>query len=310
MISPENASVVAIIIHFSGIEYTKQCIASLQTLSPTPDQIIVVNNGTTQQKDKAELEAAFPGVKLLLVPNRGYSAACNAGIEFSLQFEPDFVWILNNDLVFCCSDVLQVALETQAQQSRLAVTSVKMCYLDEPDVIHWAGGQLDLQKMWGKTIGDGELDNGQYDMVQCTEWVTGANMLIPVEIYRTVGGLDEQYFLYMEDVDWSLQLRQNGYDCLYVGTSKILHKKHASTSKVRDFYFPRAMLLFAAKHYPDQLGRIIRRFYNHQVHPHFRARHFRAFWQDLSIVINALNLMPRRVAWQGVKEFVGSALVK
>ena len=305
-----NLSVVAIIVHHSGIEYTKQCLASLQTLSHRPKYTVVANNSLTKKRDSNELKAIFPYAHQLLLPNRGYSAACNAGIKFSLSLKPKFVWILNNDLCFDCPDVLSIALETIAQRSDVAAVSVKMCFIDEPHVINYAGGQIDSVNLWKKkTIGEFEVDHQQYNIIKETEWVIGANLLIPVDTFQSIGEFDEKYFLYMEDVDWSLRAKQLGYKCLYIGTTKVLHKKHASTEGVIDYYFPRSIILFTAKHYPDQLGRIVRKFYNHQFYPHLINKQYQNVICDIKIILSAFWSMPYKVAWQGIKDFFKLAVL-
>lgn len=296
-------NVIAIIIHHQGVDDTQQCLAGLTTLSLVPTHVVVVNNSETKEEDCKKLQESFPEVEQLLLQNQGFAAACNEGINSALYLKPTHIWILNNDIRFICPDALEVALEAVTQQPRIAVGSIKMCFINRPNIIHWAGGQIDLQNWWNFVVGENKIDAEQYSEIKETTWATGANMLIPIEAYHTIGQFDEQFFMYMEDVDWSLRAQHLGYKCLFIGTTKLLHKGGADTSAARNYFIQRARLLFVAKHFPNELGYVFQRFYQHQIHPHFQQKIYHKTLQDIKIVFSALRLMPCKVALQGIKDY-------
>jgi GT2 family glycosyltransferase len=98
-----------------------------------------------------------------------------------------------------------------------------------------------------RSIGFGEHDHGQYDTAHETPYAHGAAMMVKREAIEKAGMMPECYFLYYEELDWSLMMRRAGYDIWYEPAVTVFHKESQSTgqaSPLRTYYITRNRLLF------------------------------------------------------------------
>ncbi len=105
----------------------------------------------------------------------------------------------------------------------------KIYYYNEPERIWFAGGKVEYWKGWVSHIGIREPDNGQYDTPRDVDYLTGCCMLVKREVIERIGKLDESFFIYGEDADWSLRAARAGYRLRFVPSSVIWHKVSASS---------------------------------------------------------------------------------
>ena len=104
--------------------------------------------------------------------------------------------------------------------------------------------------MRNHAIGSGESDNGQYDSAHQTPYAHGAAMMVKREVVEKAGLMPECYFLYYEELDWSMMIRQAGYDIWYEPKVTIYHKESQTTgqqSPLRTYYITRNRLLFVKR---------------------------------------------------------------
>ncbi|BDZ69136.1 hypothetical protein GCM10025860_25840 [Methanobacterium ferruginis] len=106
----------------------------------------------------------------------------------------------------------------------VGILGPKLYFYDEPDTIWSAGCKLSWKLSRGIQIGVNELDKGQYDNEKEVEYVSGSAFLIKNEVIKKIGLMDEKYFLYFEESDWTLRANQASYKSLYVPTAKVWHK--------------------------------------------------------------------------------------
>ena len=108
--------------------------------------------------------------------------------------------------------------------------------------------------MRNRSIGFGETDHGQYDTAHITPYAHGAAMLVKREVIDKAGMMPECYFLYYEELDWSMMIRRAGYDIWYDPACTIFHKESQSTgqnSPLRTYYITRNRLLFVQRNNND-----------------------------------------------------------
>ena len=104
-----------------------------------------------------------------------------------------------------------------------------------------------------RAIGFGEEDAGQYDTAHPTPYAHGAAMLVRREAIDRAGLMPECYFLYYEELDWSMMLRRAGYDIWYEPACTVYHKESRTTgqaSPLRTYYITRNRLLFVRRNMP------------------------------------------------------------
>jgi len=219
-------SVSAVIVHFGSVDYTAQVVRRLQSFAgPEEYEIIVVDNAA---------EIPFPGedfprVRTLRIEeNRGYGAACNHGAAASRGRN---IFILNNDLDFPENPLPPLLGELTAHPRCGAVGPAlrfpdgrfQLSWGDDPNLLAEFRERRRQQESRGGS-GDAlrrrEADSRQ---ARSVDWITGACMLIPRAAWDAVGGFDEAYFFYFEDVDLCRRLRLSGYGIRYAPGAEVVH---------------------------------------------------------------------------------------
>ena len=169
------------------------------------------------------------GIRFLqLEDNLGFAAGNNKGIELALSIGCTYVMLLNNDTVIA-EDMIE---ELHSKSSSNTVTVPKMYYYNvngEKNIIWYAGGVLKYKGADGIHIGGGKRDSEEYSIEKKVTFATGCCMLVHKDILEKIGLLREEYFMYVEDTDYSIRLNQNNVDILYVPSAKLWHKVSSSS---------------------------------------------------------------------------------
>jgi GT2 family glycosyltransferase len=184
--------------------------------------VIVVDNGSTDDS-VSRINSAFPEILLLKSEdNLGFSGGNNIGIRHALTVGTDFVWLLNND-TRPSQDALCELVAKASSDERIGATASVCYYSDNPSIVQaWAGSRINLWIGYGRLCTEPHDDEG-------LDSLNGTSMLISRSALEDVGLLDEGFFLYWEDTDFSLRLRKKGWLIAAAPGSRVLHKVNAST---------------------------------------------------------------------------------
>lgn len=241
--------VFAVLINYETAIYTRECIESLVQSKQCDLEIIVVDNSTSAEGyAQLQKEIAPYAVTLIKAPeNLGFSNGNNIGIQYALAHGADYILMLNNDTVI---DENMIAELLQKADNK-TVTVPKMYYHANPTVLWYAGGEI--QWKFGKTahIGENQEDCEIYSQEKEVAFATGCCLLLHKKVIEQVGLWDESFFMYGEDVDYSIRLAQNGIKILYVPTAKLWHKVGASAGIVSalGIYYDNRNRFFLIKKY-------------------------------------------------------------
>jgi O-antigen biosynthesis protein len=250
-----------IIVNFNVKHFLEQCLCSVQQAATGLQvQVIVVDNNSTDNSMEY-LRPKFPGVQFIANPeNAGFAKACNQGFQ---QATGRFILFLNPDCIVpedCFTKCISF-LEAQPDAGGLGIKMIDGSgkFLKEskrsfPSPLTSLFKLFGLAKMFprSKTFARyhmGHLDENKNHEVDV---LAGAFILIKKEVLDKVGGFDETFFMYGEDVDLSYRIQKAGFKNYYFSGSSIIHFKGESTRKgsmnyVRMFY--NAMSIFVRKHY-------------------------------------------------------------
>ena len=173
------------------------------------------------------------------------------GIKFALEFlYPDYILLLNNDTVVD-ENFLQELINNRNTRDDVGILGPKIYFYDKPQTIWSAGCKISWKFSRGIQIGTNETDNGQYDEIDEVEYVSGSAFLIKTEVIKKIGLMDENYFLYFEESDWTLRANQEGFKSLYIPTSHIWHKVSRSGGGISKpmglYYITRNRWIFMRK---------------------------------------------------------------
>lgn len=235
--------ICVILVNYNGVKDTIACIESINQ-SNDEDHIIdvIVVDNASDNNEGITVKKCYPDITVILeIDNIGFAAANNSGIKKALSLNCDFVLLLNNDTVV--SPFLIKRLEKAADPNTVAVPQI--CYYSDPSKVWYAGGYIDKSNGGGFHY-SGTNNKGDMD------FATGCCMMLHKSTIEKVGLLDEDYFLYYEDVDYSIRLKQCGIKIKFDSDSIVLHKISASTggekSPLTVYYTTRNRLLCINKH--------------------------------------------------------------
>ncbi|MBZ0189977.1 MAG: glycosyltransferase family 2 protein [Candidatus Obscuribacterales bacterium] len=244
-----------LILHWRGIEHTRACLQSLSGLSFVNYRVLLVDNGSDHSDGKT-LKAEFCHIELLILQtNCGFSGGCNAGIEYCLEQEADLVWLLNNDATVS-ADTLSLLVEAYEANPELempvkigAVSAAIVERDEKGSIVRRTGrGIIDILSAKAK------LKSPLSDAVVECDWLSGSSLLLNAQAMREVGFFNDDYFLYFEDVELCVRLRQAGWRCLLVPQAEIEHLDGASTGddlKSWRFYYSARNRLYFFSSYPN-----------------------------------------------------------
>ncbi len=248
-----------IVLAWNRWELTKRCLDSLRQTDLDGADVIVVDNGSTDETPR-EL-AKYGWLKVLRNPsNLGFVRGNNAGIA-AADPSTDVV-LLNNDLEFRQADWLTRMRDCADSSADIGIVG---CRLVLPDgrLLH-AGTYILPDTYWGQQIGSLEKDVGQYSERREVEGIVFACAYLKRELLEVVGALSEDYESYFEDTDYCLLARQKGFRTLLCGDVTLVHDEHGSTGRDMDKFlwtFQQSRHRFRDKWHQTLGGRYVRELY-------------------------------------------------
>lgn len=222
--------VAIILVNWNGLDFTVACLNSLRNLNYPDFGIILVDNASDNQEG-AILQKQFPEIELVQSQsNLGFAAGNNLGIRSALDQGFSHVMLLNNDTVVA-SNFLDEMLTVFENYPSVGVVQPLIYWMKDRNQIWSAGGKWNA---WlGRAITSVDLKNPKDEKkdFEKLDWATGCCMLISREALLKTGLLNEQYFAYFEDVEWSLRFREKGFEIALAPRAIIYHEAGASSKK-------------------------------------------------------------------------------
>lgn len=212
-------------------------------------EVIVVDNASKQ--DEANIiSERYPHVKVIgSAQNLGFAGGNNLGIK---EAKGEFILLINNDTYFKNFNIEPLVYRLKTSD-KIGVVCPKLRFAWNNNPIQFAGyTPLSDITLRNKAIGFGEEDHGQYDTPHPTPYAHGAAMLIKREAIDRVGLMPECYFLYYEEIDWSMMFTHAGYEIWYDPSCTVYHKESQTTgqnSPLRTYYITRNRLLLVKRNH-------------------------------------------------------------
>lgn len=271
---PENkfASIFIVLLNYNGAEDTIACLQSLQEITYPKTNIVIVDNNSPDgsienigrylssehvdyvyfdRPDKAVVcTDKLPFITLIQSgTNGGYGHGNNIGIKYALAHHANYVLVLNNDTVVG-TGFLEPLVEMCEEDGNIGIASSKIYFHDRPDVLWFNGGKFHPYTAKVEHVNYNEKDIGQESLKENT-FISGCLWLVPSKIFETVGFINEEYFMYVEDLEYCQRVLAKGYTLAVCNKSKLWHKVGISTggrfSKFSVFWRTRNMHIFIAK---------------------------------------------------------------
>ena len=242
---PLECEISIITVNYNGVDDTCELIDSI----PFNDnmEVIVVDNASTHD-EASIIRQKYPQVIVLRSEkNLGFAGGNNLGIKAA---KGKYLFLVNNDTTFKDFNV-NVLIARLESSPKIGMVCPKIRFAWGNNPIQFAGyTPLSPITIRNQAIGFGEKDKGQYDTPHLTPYAHGAAMMLKHEIIEKVGLIPEYYFLYYEELDWSMMITRAGYEIWYEPTATIYHKESQSTgqnSPLRTYYITRNRLLLVKR---------------------------------------------------------------
>ncbi len=230
-----------VVLNYNGRDCLKKCLTSLFCLDyPNFEVVVVDNNSQDGSLELAKLNfsrATF----IKNEQNLGFSAGNNVGIKYSLEKMADFVLLLNNDTEVEKDFLSQLIRSAQANE-RVGILS-PLVFGGNGKHVWFSGGKIDWLRM--KTEHTQKLIESDFAE---SDFISGCAMLVRAEVFAKAGLLDEDFFLYWEDVDFSVRAKKAGFSLLVVAGSHVRHfEKSENMQKNKVYWLVLSGLIFFDK---------------------------------------------------------------
>lgn len=268
-----------VILNYNSGFWLKKCLISLDEyyLSKTKNVVktVVVDNNSSDDSLQM-LEKDFDWVEVIaLDENKGFSAGNNTALR---QIESEYVMLLNSDTEFSSRSNLDLLINFMDSNPNAAVITPKLilpndeldwaCHRGEPTPMASLFYYLGLEEKFpmSKTFSQYHLKYLDLTQTHQIKACSGAAMMVRTQYMDKVGFLDEQFFMYAEDLDWCKRFREAGYEVWYKPDTEVIHHKYKSGIKTQSpltaiqskRHFYNTMLQYYDKHYKKRYPRFVR----------------------------------------------------
>ncbi len=256
------ASLDIVIVNWNAGALLSECLRSLSAAESPAfvlRRVVVVDNAST---DGSANNLAFPNLPLVIVrnpTNRGFAAGCNQGAADSAA---DYLLFLNPDMRLQANSLARplAYLEASANQT-VGIVGIQL--LDETGAIsrscarfprpaHFYTKMLALDKIWPARFPGQTMHEWDHRETRAVDQVIGAFFLTRRALFAELGGFDERFFVYFEEVDFALRARRRGHASVFLADAQAVHKGCGTTDQIkatRLFYSLRARILYGYKHF-------------------------------------------------------------
>ena len=189
--------------------------------------------------------------------NGGFAYGNNMGINFALQqADCEYIWLLNNDTVILPNTLSELVsyFKRTRQKEKLGILGCIQRFYCDPTTVQAVAGAFDKCKARVWNVGEGSRFLGADTEISRCDYVYGASMMLSRECVAEVGLLNEDYFMYFEEIDYTMRAKMKGYGWSVCRDASILHKYRASVSRegeeFKEYYLRRNIFKFYKLYYP------------------------------------------------------------
>ena len=257
-------SVSVVIIHHDTLDMTKKTIQSVRaSVSPDAFEIVIVDNS-----DHSYLDASLAD-RYIRTENRGFANACNIGARNS---NGAYILFLNSDVIVS-PEAIKLSVDYLCAHPEAGVLGIHTllpdgtldggCKRGFPTPFASLCYFLKLDRLFPKSrsIARYHMRYLPEDQTQEVESVSGAYMLVPSAVFEELGGWDEDFFMYGEDIDLCYRAKAAGYKVVYFAGASIVHKRGGSSLAMgkggRSRAFFDSMRIFYDKHYKKKYSGLV-----------------------------------------------------
>jgi GT2 family glycosyltransferase len=255
-------TVHVVIVNWNSGSQLKECLESFAAIADDAvllTRVTVIDNASADGSCENLETAPLPLALVRNRTNRGFGAACNQGAAGS---DADYLLFLNPDTRLL-SGSLELPARYLGSPHHESVGIVGIQLLDPaghvarntarmPTAWSMIGNSLGLDRLVPSVFPPHFVTDWAHDETRPVDQVMGAFFFVRRSVFESLGGFDERFFVYYEDLDFSLRARAQGFGSVYLATAQAFHRGQGTTTNAterRTFYFCRSKIAFALKHF-------------------------------------------------------------
>jgi N-acetylglucosaminyl-diphospho-decaprenol L-rhamnosyltransferase len=259
-----------VIVNWNAGKRLQRCISSIATAqreSFNINRVVVVDNASSDGSLEGLQPVGLPLVVIANPANRGFAAACNQGAGESTA---DYLLFLNPDVVLePCALEESVTLMQQPENARIGICGIQLINSTGevarscariPRAAHFFAMATGLERIAQSRFPGALMEEWDHRSSCMVEHVIGAFFWVRRSLFSSLGGFDERFFVYLEDIDFSCRARQAGWNSYYLATVRAEHSGGGCSEHVkatRLFYALRSRILYAYKHLPATSATVV-----------------------------------------------------
>ena len=256
----DHAAVHVVIVNWNSGAQLRDCLQSFEAVandSVAVARITVVDNASVDGSAE-RLQTTMPLVVIRNDDNRGFAAACN---QAAASCQAEYLLFLNPDMRLMPGS-LEVPARYLASEHHENVGIVSIQLIDangdvarntarEPTAWSMIGSSIGLDRLMPSVFPPHFVSEWAHDDTRTVDQVMGAFLFVRRKMFEALGGFDERFFVYYEDLDFAIRARKRGWTSVYLASAQAFHRGQGTSEAVparRTFYFCRSKILFALKH--------------------------------------------------------------
>nr|WP_319392820.1 glycosyltransferase family 2 protein [uncultured Desulfobacter sp.] len=245
----QSPLVTTVIVNWNKKNDVLNLINSLVEIHYSNFQIVVVDNASTDGSADAIKKLPFPLTLIENTENLGGTGGFNTGIRFSINsLEQDYIWLLDNDAEVT-KETLQELVTAAEEDATIGVAGSCMLSPDDPDLLVEAGAFVDWETgTWKHNLRYRKWSEVSEKKIVQVDYVAACSALVRSSIAKKLNGMDDRYFLHWDDIDFCLRIKDIGYKCVSVLSSKVYHGAENGFNPQGIYYDFRNSLITASKH--------------------------------------------------------------
>lgn len=225
-------SLVIIIVNYNGYDDSRACLNSILTIQGDLPLVVLIDNGSKDTADLETLKLSYSHLHIIYnIENIGFGRANNIGIKWALQnVDFEYLLLLNNDTLIE-PESLHILISPFNEDHQIGITTGKIMYEYNRGLVWYGGGDIDKIKGWPKIADfNKEATSTGANLSRYVSFVSGCLMMFSKESICRLGGFDEDFFMYCEDLELSIRAQTLGLKMFYEASSVIYHKVQGSSS--------------------------------------------------------------------------------
>lgn len=254
------ATLHVVIVNWNSGPQLRECLQSFAAVADddVAARVTVIDNASSDESSEG-LATSLPLTVVRNADNRGFGAACNQGAAGS---EADFLLFLNPDTRLMPGSFAQpVRYLRTPENEKVGIVGIQLVdaaghvarnTARAPTAWSMVGNSVGLDRLAPRLFPPHFVTQWAHDQTRTVDQVMGAFFLVRRSVFEALGGFDERFFVYYEDLDLSVRAHAQGWSSVYLSTAQAFHRGQGTTEGAtarRTFYFCRSRILYARKHF-------------------------------------------------------------